>query len=341
MTAIGLDIGGANLKASDGTRAVSTPFPLWQNPNGLAAALEALLSSFSAGSPLAVTMTGELVDCFETKEEGVRHILSAVEKVADGRQVLVWQTGGEFVSIEDAIVLIPLVAAANWHALATWAGRMCPLGRALVFDIGSTTTDIIPIEDGLPAAQGLTDRERLATGELLYLGVRRTPLACLLGEVVVQGIRHGVARELFATTLDVHLLRGEIDEDPDCRDTANGRLATRSAATDRMARMICCDRDEVTAAEIQDLAACFFDRELELVVEALRQGWPVEPPVRVLVSGAGEFLARLALEGRGWTGGEVLSLGTLLGPELSRAACAVALSRLAAEHLSGQRLTFF
>ena len=69
---LGLDIGGANLKASDGERrSLSRPFPLWREPDRLADALRLLVNEFDPPSSLAVTMTGELADCFETKDDGV------------------------------------------------------------------------------------------------------------------------------------------------------------------------------------------------------------------------------------------------------------------------------
>ncbi len=336
MNPIGLDIGGANLKASNGAVALSQSFPLWKEPRQLAAALTQLLLNFPAGSPLAVTMTGELADCFETRAEGVAHILEAVEQAGTGRLIAVWQTGGEFVSVEDANVLPEFVAAANWHALATWAGRMSPAGRSLLIDIGSTTTDIIPIEDGLPITQGTTDRERLRSGELLYLGVCRTPLSSLCGEITISGEPTGVARETFATTLDLHLLSGELPEDPTCLETANGRPATRQAAMDRIARMVCSDRDELSPEDIEELAQAFRQVELNLVVNSIQKAWSfTEPPECVLLSGAGEFLGRAALTHPrlGWGSSQILSLSEMLGGQKSQAACAEALARLASERL--------
>ena len=45
---------------------------------------------------------------------------------------------------------------------------------ALFVDMGSTTTDIIPIVGGKVAARGATDAERLQAGELVYTGATRT-----------------------------------------------------------------------------------------------------------------------------------------------------------------------
>ena len=55
-----------------------------------------------------------------------------------------WSTDGVFVDSEEAKRNHLKVASANWHALATFAGRYAPNGRAILIDIGSTTTDIIP-----------------------------------------------------------------------------------------------------------------------------------------------------------------------------------------------------
>ena len=204
MSVVGLDIGGANLKAADADgRAVARAFPVWQNPGGLSAAIRGILELFAKIDLLAVTMTAELADCFQTKREGVSRILDAVEEVAGTAAVHVWQTGAEFVSPAVAREIPMLVAAANWHALATWVGRMVPQGEALLLDVGTTTTDIIPLSAGIPVPAGLTDRERLISGELVYSGVRRTPLCALVRSLPYRGAECPVAAELFATTLDV------------------------------------------------------------------------------------------------------------------------------------------
>ena len=52
----------------------------------------------------------------------------------------------------------------------------------ILLDMGSTTTDIIPIESGRVRALGRTDPDRLATGELVYSGALRTPVEALVRE---------------------------------------------------------------------------------------------------------------------------------------------------------------
>src|SRR5262249_26676467 len=154
-----------------------------------------------------VTMTGELCDCFAGKRDGVNAIVDAVARAAGPVPVRVWCTDGRFLSLAEARRAPLKVASANWHALATFSGPGVPQGRPLLLDTGSTTTDIIPLVDGRPCPAGWTDPQRLESGELVYAGVRRTPLI---------GLMDGAA-EVFATTLDVFLLLGMVPEAPaDC-----------------------------------------------------------------------------------------------------------------------------
>jgi hypothetical protein len=336
MRLLALDIGGANIKASDGEgRSLSRPFALWRQPDQLAEELAGILKQFESADEMAITMTGELADCFATKAEGVDRILSAVEQAAAGRRIHVWQTGGEFVTPDDARELTPLVAAANWHALATWAARLVPSGCGLLVDVGSTTTDLIPLVDGLPAPEGRTDPERLKSGELLYRGIRRTPLCAVAPCVSFREFDWPLAAEVFATTGDVWLLTGDVAEVPADLNTANGRPFTRAAAHDRLARQFCSDRDEITLDDAAAIAGVLAERlASELTAGIQRIIRQLGEPVRCIVaSGEGEFLIRRATgDPDGCSEAALISLQSILGPEHSRAACAFALARLSIEH---------
>ncbi len=246
----------------------------------------------------------------------------------------IWQTGGEFFTLDEALEFPILVAAANWHAQATWAGRACPEGAALLIDIGSTTTDIIPLWQGTPVAEGGTDPLRLQSGELVYTGVRRTPLMALSPDVNHQGQQTGVAAELFATTRDLYLWTGELAESPDDCETANGRPATREWAYDRLTRMLCADRDEISRPEIDQLVRQWIDLQQSQIRRAIEQvNARLTGPVKmVLLSGEGEFLARRVVANTpALAQAEHLSLASVLGPTHSAGACAYAVARLAVE----------
>lgn len=338
MHVIGLDIGGANLKAaSTENQAHSIPFPVWKEPENLAGKLAELLSGFAKPDCFAVTMTAELADCFQTKAEGVNFILDSINQMANGIPVQVWQTGAEFVSTEVARDIPRLVAASNWHALSTWVGRLVPDGNSLMIDIGSTTTDIIPLREGVPNPEGMTDPERLSSGELVYTGVRRTPLCALLNEIIVDEKKYHLAAELFATMHDVYLLLEKIKEDPGCLETANGKPATIDAACDRVTRMLCADHTELNRDQIMQLAEQFYSKQKKLVSDALTRvvrNQSFETVQAVIGSGEGEFLVdelvqfHPELRNCSYT-----KLSEVITGEISSAACAYAVARLGSERI--------
>jgi probable H4MPT-linked C1 transfer pathway protein len=276
---------------------------------------------------VAVTMTGELCDCFESKRQGVLVILDAVTAVAGSTPVLVWLNDGHFVDVSTARATPLHAASANWLALATFAGRYAPKGPALLIDIGSTTTDIVPLIDGLPVPKGRTDPERLRSSELVYTGVRRTPLCALRGGF-------DKASELFATTLDVYLLLGFVPENPADSNTADGRPATKDAAEIRIARMFCADLETSTVEERRGYAESILQHQVTMLCRAFNavaQRLPSSPQTIVL-AGEGEFLVRLALKAQeSVLPCQVVSLGKELGEGISRSACAYALAVLATE----------
>jgi probable H4MPT-linked C1 transfer pathway protein len=324
---LGLDIGGANLKAANTagfTRHV--PFALWKNPAGLADALRAIVEVAPPHDVLAVTMTGELCDCFESKREGVAAILAAISGIAKA-PVRVWTTDRAFINIEAARSAPLKVASANWLALATFAGRFASSGPALLIDIGTTTTDVIPLVDGRPVPTGRTDKERLETGELLYRGWRRTPICVHLGDG---------AAELFATFLDVYLVLKMVLQDPTDHETADGRPATRAAAHRRLARMKCADLETSTHSECEKLATILNLRMVSgiaMTIERVIKRLPGSPRA-IVSSGSGEFMLPMVFHcplGDKLPNSPVVSLTQHLGPDISAAACAHAVAVLCAE----------
>jgi probable H4MPT-linked C1 transfer pathway protein len=321
---LAVDIGGANLKAAHSRGMARTQaFELWKQPAALAPVLGKLIAALPAFDLLAVTMTAELCDCFATKREGVLHILRCVEEVAPAAKVRVWRTDATWADLGAARQLPLLCAASNWLALATFAGRFAPEGGAVLLDIGSTTTDIVPLVNGRPMPAGRTDPERLRSGELVYTGVRRTPVCALLG---AEG-----AAEWFATTLDVYLVLGLIAEDRDDCRTADGRPATCAHAHARLARMLGADAESCAEEETLRLASLVRDRQLGILRAALGKVTArlPQPPRTTVLSGSGEFLGRLACRDT-----RLISLAEELGAEASQAACATALARLAVEHFA-------
>lgn len=342
MRVLALDIGGANLKAADGRGfAISRPFALWKHPEGLGAALSELVAACPAADAIALTMTGELADCYKSKAEGVSAIVEAMCQAAAERPVDVYLVDGRFVSPQEALAAPLLAAASNWHALAFYAGRLVPSGAGLLLDIGSTTTDLVPLCDGHPEPQGLTDPERLACGELVYTGVVRSPVCGLVGSLPWRGQRVPVAQEWFATTLDAYLLLGDLAEESSAgvglsQHTADGRPATIECARARLARCICADSSMFTAEDARACAAAISAAQLALLARQARVVLSrIRGPVTgIVLCGQGEFLARKLLERLGISAPTV-SLSARLGPAVSQAAAAHAVAVLRLERGRG------
>ena len=201
----------------------------------------------------------------------------------------------------------------------------------MLLDIGSTTSDLIPLLDGVPCAKGRTDRERLRNWELIYRGVRRTPL---------YGVGGGfVCAELFATTADVFLVLGLLPEDPADTDTANGRPFTRDHSLTRLARMFGADREEMSDDDLRAYAAEVHRDMCGMIGCGLNLFWggrfEYRPDLTVIVSGTGAFLAPGILEKAVPNFPEplpqprVVSLNDALGPAVSACAPAYAVAVLA------------
>jgi probable H4MPT-linked C1 transfer pathway protein len=333
MSWIGLDIGGANLKIADGCGwAQSDPFALWRDPGGLSDKLCKLLDAAPAANRLAVTMTGELCDAFRTKADGVQHIVAAVRAVAGARQIFVYAVDGRFVAVDEAESQTDLVAASNWHALATFVCRFTHERTGVLIDIGSTTTDIVPLDRGTSCPAARNDSDRLLAGELMYMGVSRTPICALTARLPWRGSDYPVAAEFFATTADAYLLLGNMAEQRDANSTADGRPLTAEFAAERLGRMICADRtsfsrdDAVGAAEFIRAAQTAILCATFMRVIA-KVGQPIET---VVTSGAGEFLARRVVRNT-LASAKIISLATEMGPAVSCCAPAHALAVLARE----------
>lgn len=330
---LAFDIGGANLKAAHEDGSIrSVVFDLWRFPERLAEALVDLAATLPPADAWAVTMTGELCDCFRTRSDGVRSILASVESAAGDRSVRVWGTDGAFhdpAAIRDQ----PLLAAAsNWVALATVLARG-GFGRSgLLIDIGSTTTDFIPWHSGelLIPPDRRTDLHRLRDRTLVYVGVRRTTLA--RGTAVYRDCNQWpLMGETFATHADIYVTLGKIPEDPDDRSTANGQPLTMDHSRDRLARMLGLDCDDFTPEDAHIFARNWhadlvqrLSHDLSLMMADLCGQKKLDV---VILAGSGEFLAEQVASDQ-WGGQPFLSLSELWGPEASAAACAVALLHL-------------
>lgn len=326
---LGWDIGGVNTKAArvvngrvDSTRAV--PYEIQRDPAALVPLLDRVAHELGAqGSEAhAVTMTAELSQRFRTKREGVGFVLDAVAAAFPEAPVKVWGADARWRTPDEARREPLAVAAANWAATARFVGRTFP--DCVLIDVGSTTTDVSLIAAGAPATVGRTDLERLREGELVYTGALRTPAEAIATTVVVGERSIGVSAEGFAVAGDVHLWRGQLAPADYSTPTPDGRPATRDFAGERLARVVCADREMLDEDALTAIADSLWEAQVTRIREAVDRVLARHGTLRqAVVTGLGDFLAAEAARRAGL---QVTHLSGTLGPAARHApAAAVAL----------------
>lgn len=254
---IGIDVGGANLKIVDGDDVIIHYCPLWQE-----SPITKLLQPY-AGRKAAVVMSGELADGFPSKEAGIAYIVDAVRAAIPDAQF--YGTDGKFHTTPCMSL-----AAANWLASADYLRDQFP--DSVFVDMGSTTTDIIPLSS-FDRLLSMRDLDRLQRGMLVYTGLLRAPVASLLREVHLDGgvTRTLVANELFAISADVHLVLGHISSIDYAVPTPDGAGVMITESLQRLARMVCSDLKEVGEENARAVAAAFWDEQKSLIEEEILQ----------------------------------------------------------------------
>jgi (4-(4-[2-(gamma-L-glutamylamino)ethyl]phenoxymethyl)furan-2-yl)methanamine synthase len=268
---VGWDVGGAHLKAArtEDDRVVAA----MQVASPLRFGLDALSAAFADAKPRmgaadrhVITMTGELADTFASRADGVAQLTATAVRMLAPEPVLVYGGRAGFLTPQMAINHVADVASANWHASAQWVARK--QRTALFMDMGSTTTDLVPVIEGVLAARGYTDAERLATDELIYTGLVRSAVMTIAERAPMAGSWSGLVHESFATMADVYRVLGTLPEAADQMATADGRPKTQEASRARLARIVGRDQADAAEADWRSLAHWFAEAQIRLITDA-------------------------------------------------------------------------
>ncbi|MBN1330593.1 MAG: hypothetical protein JXA54_14050 [Candidatus Heimdallarchaeota archaeon] len=276
---LGLDIGGANTKyvllkyqedISELLVAESRYFPFWKKnneyPQFLINLKNELENLYGTISNVVCVTTAELADCYQTKKEGIEAICSYIIQVFSDQSPMIFDVQKRFIPCNEAVNNWLTVAASNWFATATFLGKKYP--NVIMIDIGSTTTDLIPIYDGKVVAQGRNDFERLISNELIYSGLLRTNVIALTHEIKLNSKIIPLASELFATTGDVYFLLDIITKEEFSVETADGKPVNKKSSLARISRIVCSDINQLSRKEILDIAKQLQIKHLEQLSNA-------------------------------------------------------------------------
>lgn len=266
---IGYDIGGAHLKIARIERGVISAVrqiacPLWQGLGHLSQALDEARGMTSGADQYAITMTGELCEIFSSRRDGVEQICNlAVAKLGPAAHFFMGLKG--FGDRDAACADPDAVGSANFIATARLIAQRT--SRALLIDMGSTTTDIIACD----RPQGLTDAERLQTGELVYTGLTRTPVPSVTTRAMLLGQWQGLARDTFATMADVRRVLGTLAAGADDHATADGRGKSQNESLRRLARGFGRDGEMRHLEGWQTAAAAIREQQLASITDGALQ----------------------------------------------------------------------
>jgi probable H4MPT-linked C1 transfer pathway protein len=295
---LGIDVGGANTKIVSSEGVVKSVYaPLWKNKS----ILYTLLSEYASAAELeavGAVMTGELCDCFVSRREGVLHIKEALSAVF--KEVKFFNSHCTFKDSTEVDKAPLSFASTNWLASSKLIADQYE--DAIFVDLGSTTTDVIPIAGGEIKAKR-TDLKRLKNGDLIYSGVQRTNVATLLKSVTI-GEECPVSSELFAITADAYLVLGYITEEdyscesPDSYAFVDREEAEKSrvSAMRRLARVVCSDLEELGEDNTVSIAAQVMRAQVDELAASLkwmREKYRLE---QVVSAGIGDFIVKEAAD---------------------------------------------
>lgn len=282
MKILGLDIGGANVKAglidvSNGKvseyKSVVKYLPLWKDGKEKLSKIIQEVSKSIANSEkidaVGITMTAELSDVFKTKQEGVEYILRNIEKQTSINPKVI-DYNGNFVNIDQAIGDYLTVSSANWAATSKILSKI--FHDCILIDSGSSTTDIIPVIKS-KVISGKTDIERLSSGELVYTGILRNSIPSIVHNIPVKDKITGISSERFSLSGDIHLILGNISVEEYSTETADGRGKSRGECLARLARILCTDSDLIGDSELVSIADYIYRNQILKVVEGLNKVW--------------------------------------------------------------------
>jgi len=304
---IGWDIGGAHVKAAllrhgQVHDVAQWPCPLWQGTSHLEQVLAAARQRWPGivDAAHAVTMTGEVVDLFADRADGVQRIAALLAEALPAPQFFAGDAG--WCGASAAAGRWAQIASANWLATARHAALVFEDSEGVLVDIGSTTTDLIAFRRGQVLTASRSDAQRLARGELVYHGVVRTPLCALARRIAWRGEDLNVMNEFFATSADVYRLTGELDPAHDQQASADNAAKDRPHTQARLARMIGLDARDGSDADWLAFAQAWRSQqvaELRGQLERVIAEHRLVANALIVNAGCGDFLAP-ALAPAGW-----------------------------------------
>ncbi len=257
---------------------------------------------------IAITITAELSDAFQTKKDGIITILNALEKLFNKDKLRFITNTCKFINYETAKSDYFSIAAANWASSALFLGEF--ISDCILIDAGSTTIDIIPILNSIPVPKGKDDISRLINHELIYTGGLRATIPSITHHVPYKQNKIRVSFEKFALISDVHRILNNISEEEYINDTADNRSKSIENCYARLSRVICMDIETITREDLDLIVNFIYQKQLNIITREIRAFMDNltirikefnENPKFVITGLSADFLIRKPLQDLGFT----------------------------------------
>ena len=290
MKIIGWDIGGAHIKAAkiDFNKKTSKTkqiySPIWKNLNYLKKSIKLIKKKLGKTNYHAITMTAELSDIFPDRKKGVNHVVNLSSKIL-GEKNIFFYSKKSFLIKKLAIKKPFELNSMNWHATASFISNFFP--NCILVDIGSTTTDIIPIKNKKIISKGVSDYQRLKSNELIYLGVLRTPIQAVER-------KKNLINENFANLSDVYRVLNKIPSTFDLLPTLDRKTKNKHDSARRIARIFGKDYKKNHFLKWKKIAYQIEGEHLKILKSVIKK---IEKKnflkkVPIIGAGIGEFLVK-------------------------------------------------
>jgi len=290
MRIIGWDIGGAHIKAvkidfiKKKSKTIRVYSPLWKNINNLKKSIKLIKKKLGKTDYHGLVMTAELSDIFKNRKIGAKYIVKLTSSIL-GKKKTFFYNKKNFLKKEYALKKASCLKSLNWHATARHISNS--FSNCILIDIGSTTTDIIPIKNKKVIAKGKNDRQRLKSNELVYLGVLRSPIYAIEK-------KKNLIPENFADTADIYRVLKKIPKKYDLLPTKDKKSKNKHASARRIARVFGEDYKKNNFKKWKDISYQIKKKHLKILKEKINKirKKNFSKKIPIVSAGIGDFLLK-------------------------------------------------
>ena len=291
MEIIGWDIGGAHIKVSkinfskEKTITKQLYCPVWMNINNLNKSILKIKKQLGRSDYHAITMTAELSDIFKNRNKGTKKIINILCEILSEKKTFFYSNAKPFLKKKEALKKTNNINSMNWHATANFISDFYP--NCILVDIGSSTTDIIPIKKKRVIAKGTNDYKRLLFNELIYFGVIRTPITAIEK-------RKNLIYENFANLGDIYRVLNKLPKKIDLAPSQDNKSKSKDDSARRIARIFGKDYKKNDFNKWKKVALQIEKKQKKILKDNINKikKKNFSSSIPIIGAGVGEFLIR-------------------------------------------------